>query len=238
MASDYSAIIKYMPFAKGVYGTGSGTQPLAVGWNQPVTVTDFKATSPNFQAALYKDSQSGKYHIAIAGTDDLKGDAMADLVLAGQDAYAVGWHPEMTDALSFSYEAIKQIRSDLERELGRPPELTDIRARVDVSGHSLGGALAEMVGKFFGLSGYNIDGPGVTKLITRPEYGAFQDKVREDFPELESDYKLAPGQFGSTAFSIVGAAGTHLDGVAFTAQPGVLADYFAMVGPLAIGVAS
>lgn len=162
---------------------------------------------------------------------------MADMVLAGQDAHIVGWHAEMTDALSFAHEAFKQIAGDLRAE-GKAVTLDAIRERVDVSGHSLGGALAEMIGKFFGLSGYNIDGPGVSQLIGRPEYAAFQDQVRADFPELERDYKLSPGQFASTAFSIVGVAGTHLDGVEFSAQPGVMTEYAAVMGALAAGITS
>ncbi|WP_276609607.1 hypothetical protein [Cupriavidus oxalaticus] len=31
MATNYDTILKYMPFAKGVYGTGPGTAPLSVG---------------------------------------------------------------------------------------------------------------------------------------------------------------------------------------------------------------
>jgi hypothetical protein len=36
MATSYDAISKYMPFAKGIYGTGPGAAPLSVGWNEPL----------------------------------------------------------------------------------------------------------------------------------------------------------------------------------------------------------
>lgn len=223
---DYKTVLKYSSEARAVYGTGPKTAALNTAQYGVVPVERFQATSPDFQAALYKDPVSGRYRIAVAGTNDLGGDLVADGALAAQSllvkasAFASAWHPEMTDALKFSFEAVKQIAKELkEANPDRSITLDDVRAAVDVTGHSLGGALSELIHKFFGLDGANIDGPGTSALTQFPEFAAMQAAVRKTFPELQSDYVTPPGSFVANAMSVVGMAGTHLDDTAFDATP-------------------
>ena len=141
--------------ASTAYGTNnSATAPVVNGW-KPVEVTRFTATSTGFAAQLYTDG-AGHYRVAMRGTDG-KDDVPPDWALAtGQ------WHPQLTDAVRFMGEAILQIkRSDAGRDL----TLDQIRANLDGSGHSLGGALYELSAKFWGTAGMNIDGPGVTAQL-------------------------------------------------------------------------
>src|SRR4051812_42496725 len=104
---DYEKFLKYADQARAVYGTGPGTSALNTAQYSVVPVERFQASSPDFQAALYKDPSTGLYRIAVAGTNDLKGDGAADSSLMVQDIavvaskFASTWHPEMTDALNF-----------------------------------------------------------------------------------------------------------------------------------------
>ena len=103
----------------------------------------------------------------------------------------------------------RSLRPRLERE----PSLEDLRPLVYVSGHSIGGALAELVSQFFGLRGFNIDGPGVQALTQHREFAAVKVIVRKEFPDLQPRYEFQPGDFVANGFSVMGLAGTHAEGV-------------------------
>ena len=51
----------------------------------------------------------------------------------------------MSDAVNFTFAAFRQIRDDYQARGERPPSFDDMRKMVDVTGHSLGGALSELV---------------------------------------------------------------------------------------------
>jgi len=237
---NYQQLLHYAAEARAVYGLGAGEPPLATGNYAPVAVRKFEATDSSFQSALYKDATTGRYRIAIAGTNDLRGDLLADGSLAMQDVSSVArtfsadWHPQMSDALNFAFESIREIKNEL-LKTERPEDVTldTIRSRIDVTGHSLGGALAELVSQFFGLPGFNIDGPGVHDLLQSSQYSAMQSVVREEFPDLQAKYALEPGQFVANAFSVVGMAATHAPDVHFAAEPDA-----AIASPLSIGLSA
>jgi len=141
-------VLNYLPYAIGAYGTGPGSTGLAVGNATAITVDRFTPTpGSGFQASLYRDPASGKYTIAIAGTNDRTDALMSDRVLATSNLLThIGmgaWDPQMTDAIKFTNEAFKQIQTDYANSGREPPSLDDLRGMVTVTGHSLGGALAE-----------------------------------------------------------------------------------------------
>lgn len=213
-----SRVLNYLPYAIGSYGAGPGSPALQVGNAVPVNVKLFDAT-PNsgFQGTLYKDTVTGKYTVAFAGTNDATDALSPDSRLATGNlltSLGVGaWDPQMSDALKFTFEAFKQIQTEYKAEAGKDLSLDDIRSMVNVTGHSLGGSLAEMTAKFFGLSGANIDGPGVQAPIQQSEYGALQNQVKEVFTDLKASYTLDKSQFGSYSYTVVGVAGTHIEGI-------------------------
>lgn len=216
-------VLKYIPYAIGTYGKDAGAPPFQVGGAVPTTVQGFEQESPYFQATLYKDPASGKYTIAIAGSNQAGDWPNANAALATQDFIkAVGsstWDPQLSDAANFAFEAFKQIREETLQETGRVPTIDQLREMVSVTGHSLGGALAELIGVMFGLPGANIDGPGIQGFIGTPIYTELQSKFRQEFPDLASSYSMADSGFGAYAYTLVGVAGTHATGVGYQQSP-------------------
>ncbi|MBK6293498.1 MAG: hypothetical protein IPF55_03440 [Rhodoferax sp.] len=99
--------------------------------------------------------------------------------------------------------------------------LDDIRANIDGSGHSLGGALYELSAKFWGTSGMNIDGPGVSAQAGRSEFAGLKAEFRakEGLVALQDNYTWSPGEFQARRYSVVGDTGTHLSGVEVYTSP-------------------
>lgn len=205
MVTDVAA--QFLPFATNAgaaYGTNnSATAPVVNGW-RPIEVARFHATSSDFAAQLYTDS-SGRYRIGIRGSDfsNIAGDfRRADAALA-----AGQWDPQLTDVIRFVGEAILQIK---ESDAGRDLSLDQIRTVIDGSGHSLGGALWELASKFYGLSGMNIDGPGIARQIQLGEFANLKEEFRaKGLSELQDNYDLSPGQFQARRYTVVGAAQDH-----------------------------
>jgi hypothetical protein len=216
-------VLKYIPYAIGTYGKEAGAPPFQVGGAAPTAVQGFAQESPYFQATLYKDPASGKYTIAIAGSNQAGDWPNANAALATQDFIkAVGsgtWDPQLSDAANFAFEAFKQIRNDVLRDTGLEPTIDELREMVSVTGHSLGGALAELIGVMFGLPGANIDGPGIQGFVGTPIYTELQSKFQQEFPDLASSYSMADSGFGAYAYTLVGVAGTHAAGVGYQQSP-------------------
>jgi hypothetical protein len=217
-------VLDFLPLAMGAYGTGPGTTGRIVGSAAPVEVDRFKATpGSGFQGSLYKDPATGKYTIAFAGTNDPTDLVRSDRVLATSNLLtAIGagaWDPQMTDAIKFTIESFKQIQKEYIDRKEEPPSIDDLRQMVTVTGHSLGGSLAELSAKFFGLNGANIDGPGVMASTSQAQYAALHTEAQTAFAGMQPNYSLGRDQFGAYAYTVVGVAGTHLDGIEVQRTP-------------------
>lgn len=202
-------------------GSRPGTTPTASKTQHRIEVKGFRAASPSFWSSLYRNISTGHYHIIFAGKNELSAPLLAKGVMEVREVAALWgtfigqWHVEMSDALWFSFKAFKQIRDELRPQLGREPSLEDIRPVVNVIGHSIGGALAELVSQFFGLKGFNIDGPGMQGLTQHSEFVSMKELVRHEFADLQSRYQFEPGDFVAHGFSVVGIANSHAIGVTY-----------------------
>lgn len=230
---DQAKFNRFAPLAHGAYGNAAGA-PLQVGSHAPVFTTGFRqanrpppgfaAASATFQATAYEDRATGRYVVAFAGIGgSVRTSPDGSLVAQGLPAY--GWHLEMDDAILFTCAVFRHVRAVLRDEGCSAPALDQLRARVEVTGHCLGGALAELVAKFYGIGGYNLDGPGVSGVVGSGNWRSLKAKIQQTFPDLQAAYALGRGQFSSDSFSVVGMAGRHLADARAWADPQARADF-------------
>lgn len=198
----------------------SASAPAVNGWTA-VEVSKFFKTSPDFSAQMYTDGQ-GNFRFSMRGseTSNYAGDfRVADAALM------VGkWDAQLADGIRFVGEAILQIKAT---PTGSKMSLDDIRAILDGSGHSLGGAIYEAAASFWGLRGMSIDGPGVAKQIVSAEFQAIKEEFRaRGLTELQDSYEWQTGDFQARRYTVVGAAEIHADGVEVytSSQMGALLD--------------
>ncbi|WP_374639290.1 cadherin-like domain-containing protein [Hydrogenophaga sp.] len=214
-------VLAALPYTINTYGTGPGTAGNPVGNSQPIKLTQFESTpGSGFQGNFYKDPVTGKYTVAFAGTNDgLFGPDVlhSDRVLATANLLTqVGagvWDAQFTDAIRFTAEAFKQIQTEHFDQSGEMLSLDAMRDMVQVVGHSLGGSLAELSAQFFGLPGVNVDGPGVQALVGQSNWNDLKIEVGEELQGLQASYRLTSDMFGAYSYSVVGVAGTHIEGI-------------------------
>ena len=211
MANVANNFLQYGINARSAYSVNNAANAPAIGNWTAVKVDAFLATTSGFAAQLYTDGQ-GNYRVAMRGTDELRGDLPPDVALA-----TGRWHGQMTDAIRFMGEAILQIKAS---NAGRALTFDQIRDRIDGSGHSLGGSLYELSGKFWGTRGMNIDGPGVVGQSGLGEFSALKTEFRvKGLTELQDNYNWQPGDFQSRTYTIIGSTGSHLSGAELYVSP-------------------
>jgi hypothetical protein len=111
-----------------------------------------------FYAAAYREVASGRTIIAYRGTDDVS-DGLVDLTMAGARLNLQQIESEM-----FTRSVLKHVQKRAELS-GTSPDIT-------VTGHSLGGGLAEVNAAKFGLKGETFNAYGAAGLIRgTPEGG-------------------------------------------------------------------
>jgi len=64
-------VLKYISYAIGTFGAQAGGPEFQLGTAVPVPLREFEAQSIFPQSALYRDSATGKYTIAISGSNEL-----------------------------------------------------------------------------------------------------------------------------------------------------------------------
>lgn len=113
---------------------------LPVGWT--LALADDK--TPPFAAFAFKNDTTGEVVIAYRGTDGLKDGSADAAILAGR------WDTQFQQGMDF----VAKVQGD--RTIFPPG--TD-PSKLLATGHSLGGAIAQIVAKAYGLDGSTID-PG------------------------------------------------------------------------------
>lgn len=85
-----------------------------------------------FAAYAFRNTTTGEVVIAYRGTDGVNDVTGPDVAILGGN-----WHPQFNQAMTFA----KQVTGDLKIV----PEQVDPRTVINVTGHSLGGAEAQIV---------------------------------------------------------------------------------------------
>ena len=126
---------------------------LPTGW----TLAKADENSPPFAAFAFKNDTTGEVVIAYRGTDGLRDGAANAAILAGR------WDPQFQQGMDFT-AAVQANRVIF--PLGTDP------STLLVTGHSLGGAIAQVSAQAFGLDGSTIDPGAASRIVQTAEFRA------------------------------------------------------------------
>jgi hypothetical protein len=168
-------ILTYANLSNAAYGNGA----VPIGW------TLLKTSPPSdtgFAAMAVRNDATGEIVIAYRGTDGLKDLTDSDLQLALQKV------PDQ-------YAAADAFYTDIKNEYG---------SNITLAGHSLGGALAQLVAAITGSPAYTYNAPGVEAIYPTLE-GAIPGASADSFTNI-NNYNMA--------FDAVSTRGVQLGNVA------------------------
>ncbi|MFP6974857.1 lipase family protein, partial [Xanthomonas hortorum] len=115
--------------------------------------------STGYQGTIYRNEGSGEIVVAHRGTEGAAKDILTDATMVTSRT-----NPQAADALALTQNAMT-IAKDVGKRTGHAPEVT-------VTGHSLGGALAQVSAHHYDLKGETFNSYGAASLSYRiPEGG-------------------------------------------------------------------
>lgn len=119
------------------------------------TVIDYVSTGNSMEALLLKNESTGRFVIAFRGTQET-GDILTDFLI-GLSSLATGtitaWNAQYSDAINFVNEMLVN-HADIGLSL----------SNLTLTGHSLGGILAQSIAAENGLEAYTFNGLGTSGL--------------------------------------------------------------------------
>lgn len=151
----------YALLAKDSYRTPEKNDSIEIDGQQYTVFANADDPATGFQATAYQRKGSSDIVIAYRGTEFDRepvhdGGVDAGMVLLGVNAQA-------PDSIAFTQEVLAKAQKDA--------DLNDRTANVTVTGHSLGGTLAEINAAKFGLKGETFNAYGAASLYGVPEGG-------------------------------------------------------------------
>jgi hypothetical protein len=151
----------YALLAKDSYRTPEKNDSIEIDGQQYTVFANADDPATGFQATAYQRKGSSDIVIAYRGTEFDRepvhdGGVDAGMVLLGVNAQA-------PDSIAFTQEVLAKAQKDA--------DLNDRTANVTVTGHSLGGTLAEINAAKFGLKGETFNAYGAASLHGVPEGG-------------------------------------------------------------------
>jgi len=150
-------------FSRGAYDSKTPFVPPA-GF-EPLEVKLVNPQSPNFAASAYVNPKTGELVVAYRGSD-----STTDLSTALQGAANGKWSGQFTDAAAY----MKQAQGMAAAAVGKYAEQANITDAPKITtlttGHSLGGMLAQVVAKMYGVEAQVQDAPGAARLIDTPQF--------------------------------------------------------------------
>jgi Ca2+-binding RTX toxin-like protein len=157
-----------------------------------------KDFSSGFCACAYRNTQTGQYAIAFRGTDD-----PVDLFLADVAVAADFWHSQFAHALEFVRSILEVISLDVLNNQGVDELL--------LTGHSLGGGIAQVAAAFFGFDGATFDPGGTDGVRNSKSFNEY--RVKAQFDEWEVPAGTVPADF--TNYVVQYSAVSHYSGAHF-----------------------
>ena len=124
---------------------------LPAGWS----LAKANETSPPFAAFAFKNDATGEVVVAYRGTDGLTDGAADAAILAGR------WDRQFQQGMDFA--------AKVQNDPVIFPEGTD-PSKVLVTGHSLGGAIAQITAQAYGLDGSAIDPGAAARIVQTTEF--------------------------------------------------------------------
>jgi hypothetical protein len=151
----------YALLAKDSYRSPEKNDSIEIDGQQYTVFANADDPATGFQATAYQRKGSSDIVIAYRGTEFDRepvhdGGVDAGMVLLGVNAQA-------PDSIAFTQEVLAKAQKDA--------DLNDRTANVTVTGHSLGGTLAEINAAKFGLKGETFNAYGAVSLYGVPEGG-------------------------------------------------------------------
>ena len=127
-------------------------------------VLEYMDRTSGYQGAIYQRMDTGQIVVAHRGTEFGR-EFVRDGVVADGGMVAARTNSQMADAIELTQRALERAQKQGEKT-GHTPEVT-------VTGHSLGGVLAQITAYKFGLRGETFNAYGAVSLgYTIPEGGA------------------------------------------------------------------
>jgi hypothetical protein len=121
--------------------------------------------SPDFAASAYVNPKTGELVVAYRGSD-----STADLSTALKGAANGTWSGQFTDAAAYMKQA-QALAADAAGKYAEQENITDSpKITTLTTGHSLGGMLAQVVAKMYGVEAQVQDAPGAARLIDTPQF--------------------------------------------------------------------
>ena len=143
--ANYRLDYQLAQMSNGVYGSPSGR---VEGW----TVVKEQSNPANgFAVAAYRNNTTGDVVIAYRGTNDTKDVIGADAKIA---LPAAAWDSQFKDALEFA----KSIKEQYPNKA------------ISVTGHSLGGGLAQVASQAYGFHGITFDPAGAENIVRSSQF--------------------------------------------------------------------
>ena len=126
-------------------------------------ILDQVSKSSGYQGTLYRNTSSGELVVAHRGTE-FDRELTKDGLLADAGMVLLGVNHQADDALAFTRDAVERAK-DMNLDQCRVPDIT-------VTGHSLGGTLAQITAYRLGMRGETFDAYGAAGLVADlPEGG-------------------------------------------------------------------
>ena len=150
-------------FSRGAYDRKTPFVPPA-GF-EPLEVKLVNPQSPDFAASAYVNPKTGELVVAYRGSD-----STTDLTSALKGAANGTWSGQFTDAAAYMKQA-QGMAADAVGKYAEQANITDSpKITTLTTGHSLGGMLAQVVAKMYGVEAQVQDAPGAARLIDTPQF--------------------------------------------------------------------